>query len=361
MQRKFIIVIAAAMSLLLAGCESKQEGASTEAPAIPVKAAAPAVKDITVYLETIGTLEPSVFMEVRPQIDGTMTEVLASEGQWVEPGTVLFKIDQKPYANKVQEVEAQLVIDQVNLQAAQKKLARIRPLAQKDLVSQAEWEDHEAEAEKAQAVVALDEARLNSARLEWEHCTIASPCAGRVGKLDVHPGMLAAKGQQAPLATISQMDPLWVEFTLTEKEFPKVPKESLPIEVKPICAAGVCKTGAITFLDNHFEASTGLILVRGKVQNPDHSLRPGQSVQVRIPVALTPKATLIPQKAIRYNQQGPYIYVVQPDQTVVIRQLILGDEQGTDQVVLEGIDPSEQLIIDGHLRISPGIKVEVKP
>lgn len=360
MRKKCIIILAAAAGLLLWGCETKDAGAATETPAVPVKAAVPTVKDITVYIDSIGTLAPSVLMEVRPQIDGTIAEVLTSEGQWIVPGSVLFKIDEKQYANKLQEAAAQLAIDQVNLQAAQKKLARIRPLVQKDLISQTEWDEQEAEAEKAQAAVALDEARLQSSKLEVEHCTIASPCAGRVGKLDVHPGMLVAKGQQAPLATISQMDPLLVEFTLTEKEYPKMPKESLPIEVKPICAAGVCKTGAITFLDNHFDASAGLILVRGKVQNPDHSLRPGQSVQVRILVALSPKAILIPQKAIRYNQQGPYIYVVQPDQTVAIRQLILGDEQGTDQVVLEGIDPTEQLIIDGHLRVSPGIKVEVK-
>lgn len=362
MRKITLILCAAAMSFLLLGCDSKQEAMVMEAaPAIPVKAAVPTIKDITVFLESIGTLEPSVFMEVRPQIDGTLVEVLASEGQWVEPGTPLFKIDAKPYTIKVQEAEAQLAIDRANLQAAQKKLARFRPLAQKDLVSQTEWEDREAEAEKSEAAVALDEARLNSAKLELEHCTVTSPSAGRIGKLDAHPGLLVARGQTEPLATISQMNPLLVEFTLTEKEFPKIPKESVQMELKPLCVSGVCKNGDITFLDNHFDSTSGLILVRGKVQNSDYSLRPGQSVQVRIPISVAHQAMLIPQKAIRYNQQGPYIYVVQDDQTVVMRQLILGEEQGIDQVVLEGIAPSEQLIIDGHLRISPGVKVEVKP
>ena len=262
---------------------------------------------------------------------------------------------------KVQEAEAQLAIDRAHLQAARKKLSRIRPLAQKDLVAQSEWEDHEAEAEKAQATVALDEARLKSAKLELERCIITSPGTGRVGKLDAHPGLLVAKGQIAPLASISQMNPLRVEFTLTEKEFAKIPNNNVQIEVKPLCASENCKNGDMTFLDNHFDASTGLILLRGKVQNPDYSLRPGQGVKVHIPIAVSSNAILIPQKAIRYNQQGPYIYVALPDQTVALRQLVLGEEQGIDQVVLEGIAPSEQMIIDGHLRISPGIKVEVKP
>lgn len=361
MRRKTIILFAAAASVLLCGCNSKQEATAVENPAVPVKAATPTVKDLTVFLESIGTLSPSVFMEVRPRIEGTLTEVMASEGQWVDAGTPLFKIDSKPYVMKVQEAEAQLAMDRANLSAAEKKLRRIRPLVQKDFVSQTEWDDLEAEAEKAEAAVTLDQARLNSAKLDLEHCIIESPTAGRVGKLDAHEGLLVARGQTEPLATISQMNPLRVEFTLTEKEFSKVPKETLKIEVKSLCAPGDCKTGEITFLDNHFDAATGQMAVRGKIENGDYALRPGQSVQVRVPVSVTPQATLIPQKAIRYNQEGPYIYVVQSDQTVVLRQLLLGDEQGSDQVVLEGVDPAEQLIIDGHLRLSPGIKVDLRP
>jgi membrane fusion protein, multidrug efflux system len=356
MHQKSLILF---IMLLLCGCET-QNATVMEAPVVPVIAVKPVVKDITVYLESIGTLQPSVSMDVRPQIEGTLTEVLTSEGQWVVPGTPLFKIDPKPYALKVQEAEAQISIDQANLQAANRKLARFKPLAQKDLVAQTEWEDLEAEVHKLQAGLTLDQVRLNSAKLDLEHCDIQSPSVGRIGKLDAHPGLLISKGQEVPLATISQMHPLIIEFKVTEKEFPKISKEGDAIEIKSLCSSEVCENGTITFLDNHFDPKTGLLLVRGKVQNEDYALRPGQSVQVRIPVGITTKAILIPQKAIRYNQQGPYIYIVQSDMTVTLRQLILGNEQGSEQIVLEGVDPSEQLIVDGHLRISPGSKVEVK-
>jgi membrane fusion protein, multidrug efflux system len=357
---KNLIIFATAVSLLFVGCETQQESVVHEAPVVPVITAAPSLKDITVFLDSIGTLHPSVLMEVRPQIDGTIIDVLAREGQWVIRGMPLFTIDPKPYLIKIQEVEAQLAIDRANLQAAQKKLARFQPLVQKNLVAQTEWEDLEAEAEKFQAALALDEARMNSAKLDLEHCTLLAPISGRVGKLDAHPGHLIAKGQTTPLATISQMNPLIVEFTLTEKEFPKVSKDIRHIEIKSVCKEDSCVKGEMTFLDNHFDPKTGLMLVRGKVQNEDYSLRPGHTVQVRIPIGVTTNASLIPQKAIRYNQQGPYVYIVQPDMTVVIRQLILGEEQGTDQIVLEGLDQSDRLIIDGHLRLSPGLKVEVK-
>lgn len=360
MRKNSFIISLAFMSFVLSGCDSKQEANIMEMPAIPVIAATPTIKDVTLYIESIGTLEPSILMEIRPQVDGTLTDVLTREGQWVDPGTPLFKIDSKPYSIKVQEAEAQLAMDRAVSQASQKKLNRIRPLAQKDLVAKTEWEDMEADVEKSYAALKLNEARLNNAKLDLEHCTVYSPCSGRIGKLDAHPGFLVAKGQEKPLAEISQMNPLIVEFTITEKEFPKISKDMKQIEIKPLCSSESFSNGVISFLDNHFEPKTGLLLVRGKIQNPDYTLRPGQSVQVRIPVSIKPNATLIPQKAIRYNQQGPYIYVVQSDMTVAIRQLLLGEEQGTDQVVLEGIDSTEKLIIDGHLRLSPGIKVELK-
>jgi multidrug efflux system membrane fusion protein len=361
MRKNSIISLAIIVSFLLVGCETQKEASSIETPAVPVIATSPMIKEMTLYLESIGTMQPLVLMEVRPQIEGTLIEVLTSEGQWVVPGSPLFKIDPRPYLIKVQEAEAQLSIDQANLQVAHKKLNRFKPLAQKDLIAKTEWDDLEAEVERCQATLALDEARLDSAKLDLEHCSIQSPIAGRVGKLEAHPGFLVARGQEAPLATISQMNPLIVEFTVTEKEFPKISQETQKIEIKAICSSDPCKNGAVTFLDNHFDETTGLLLVRGKVLNEEYTLRPGQTVQVRIPVGSTKKAMLIPQKAIRYNQEGPYAYVVQSDMTVALRQLILGDEQESDQVVLQGLDPSDQLIVDGHLRLSPGLKVDVKP
>lgn len=359
MKKHFPLLLITTVSLVLAGCGSNQEGSYGAPPAVPVVAATPVVKDITVVLESIGTLQPAVFMEIYPQASGPLHEVYVAEGQWVQLDTPLFQIDPKPYAIKVQEAEAQLAIDRASLKGTQKKLDRFRELARKDFVAQTEWDDLEAQAERALATVDLDEARLASAKLDLDHATVRSPVDGRVGKLDAHPGQLVSAGQTTPLATVSKMDPLIVEFTVTEKEFPKVPKENLQIELTALCGSTPCQKGMVTFLDNHFDPTTGLLLVRGKVLNPDYSLRPGQSIRVHIPVAVESNAILIPQKAIRYNQEGPYVYVVQPDMTVAIRQVVLGSEQGADQIVLKGLDPTEQVILDGHLRLSPGLKVNV--
>lgn len=358
MYRKSLILLAC---LGLTACGSKEEFAHKEPPPVPVLAVVPAVKDVPVYLESIGNLQPSVFMQVLPQVNGTLKEVFITEGQWVQQGTPLFKIDTKPYAIKVQEAGAQLALDRASLASAQKKLERYKSLAQKDLLAQTEWDELETQVEKAQATVQADEARLSTAQLDLDRCTILSPIEGRVGKLDAHPGLLVSSSQSKPLVTVSKMDPLLTEFTVTEKEFPNIPLEKLEIELQPLCSKACPPAkGTVTFFDNHFDDKSGLLLVRAKVPNPQHALRPGQSVRVRLPIGVTKNAKLIPQKAVKYSQQGPYVYIVQADKTVGFRQVITGDTIGDQVIVLEGLDASEPVITDGHLRLSPGVKVEIK-
>lgn len=358
--RTKLILLSIAVSCVLAGCNSQPNATGHEMPSVPVIAATPVIKDITVYLESVGTLHPSVYMEIRPQVSGTIDKVFVKEGQTIQKGTPLFKIDAALYEMKVSEATAQLAMDRAGFEAARKKMNRYRGLAEKDFISETEWDELQAQVDRAKAAIELDEARLSASQIDLEHCTLRSPIDGRVGKLDANPGQLVSSAQATPLATISKMDPLVIEFTVTEKEYSKIDSWDLPIEMQPLCASGLCKGGTITFLDNHFDTKTGLLLIRGNVSNADGSLRPGQSVRARVPISVVLNAKLIPQKAIRYNQQGPYVYVVQPDSTVVLRQLILGDEQGVDQIVQEGVDPEELIIVDGHLRLSPGVKVEVK-
>lgn len=359
--RKILPLALALASLMLCGCSEQPHAQVPKGPAgIPVVVATPVVKDVTMYIEAIGALHPSVSLEIRPQTHGTLQQVHVHEGDWVEEGTPLFTIDPKTYAIKVREAEAQLTIDQANFKAVNKKLERFHALAQKDLMPQTEWDDLEAQAEKAQGAVHLDDARLSSAKMELDRCTLCSPIYGRVGKIDAHPGLLIDTGHASALATVAKLDPLIVEFTVTEKEFAKFHKEGVPFEMSTLCSSEPCKGGVVTFIDNSFDSGTGLIAVRGNVENSDYALRPGQSVRVKIPVTVVPQAILIPQRAIRYNQKGPYVYVVQDDLKVAIRQMSLGAEYGSDQLVLEGLQPEERIILDGHLRLSPGASVEIQ-
>lgn len=344
--------------LMLTGCDSPQPPVSTEIPAVLVEVATSQKKDIPIYLETIGLLHASVFMELRPLLSGTLTQVFTKEGQQVKKNDPLFRIDSRSYEIKIQELEAQLAIDQAQLQLLQKKFGRFQSLASKDLVAQTEWDELEGQLKVAEASILLDQARLNSARVDLENCLVRSPVEGQIGKLEVHPGNVV-NASQSLLGTVAKLDPLIIEFKMTEKEFYEFPKEKVQIEITPLGFSNpIMKTGTVTFLDHHFDQKCGLILIRGNIANADHSFYPGQSVKVQAFLKTQSNVLLIPQKAIKYHQQGPYVYVVQPDMTIAMRSLVLGDEYENDQIVLEGISSGEVVVTEGHLRLWPGTKVK---
>lgn len=328
--------------------------------AIPVLAMQPVIQDIPLYVEAVGVLQASVYLELRPQVSGTISEILVDEGQWIEANTPLIKIDQGPYLIRVKEAEAQLAMDQIGLQGAKKKLERYRGLAQQDLVAQIEWDELEAQVDKAEATILADEAKLQSATLELQRCTLSTPAAGRVGRLDVSVGQLVSNGQITPLAVVSTMDPLLVEFQITERDLPKIAHQNCSVSVQAICNPALESSGCVTFFDSQFNPDTGLLMVRGAVSNQQTQLRPGQSVRIRIPIGTAANAMLVPQRAVKYSPEGPYVLIVQADQTVGQRQIQLGAMHSDAVVVLEGIASTDLVITDGHLRALPGLKVEVK-
>lgn len=356
---KFITRLAApgiaVLCMLLASCESSSEIAAQVKPAIPVHIASPKVKDLPQYIESIGSLDHSFFVEIRPQINGTLSRILVQEGAWVELGTPLFEMDASTFRVKVDEAKAKLMVDQASYKAAKKKKERFESLAQKDLVSQIEWDEIEMQAAVALASIAGDKARLDAVTLDLEDCVIVAPSAGRIGRIDIHEGSIISPTML--LTTLSTESPLMVNFSITEKEFDLLPKRDLDIEVMPLCSGDTPHFGKLTFLDNRFDEKSGLLFARGRVDNSTDKLRAGQSVNVRIPFSMLFQALTIPLKAIRYNQQGPYVYVVSDENTVEFRQLVVSQEAKDEVVVLEGLQPHERVITSGNSKLSPGAKV----
>lgn len=345
---------------LLSACGSNPGTVREEAAAIPVLATEAIVKDVPVFVEAVGVLRASVTAEVRPRVSGTIAEVLVAEGDWVKADAPLLKIDSASYAIKFQESMAKLSMDTAALKSAERKLGRFKTLAEKDLISQADWDELETAVEKAAAVVEADQAGVGTAALDVDGCTLKSCIEGRVGRLNVHPGLLVSSGQAASLMTVVKMNPLFAEFMLTEKEMKQLSSDRNRIELVSIHGEGNLGVGTITFFDNSYDEKTGLILVRALVENAENALRPGQIVKVRVLTSTIAGATLVPQKAVKYNQEGPYIYVVGSDSGVEMRKVDLGMALGDLVILSAGLGPHEKVITDGHMRLYPGSKVEVK-
>lgn len=352
------------LCLSLTACKGKDTPPPTGMPAIPVIVEAPHVLDIPIFLESIGTTSPSAKQEIRPQVEGIVQTVLVSDGDWVTAGTPLIQIDPSSYKIKVREAQAQAAVDLAALEAARKKMARYQALAKKDLIAQTEWDELETEVEKKQGALELSQTKLSAAELDLDNCILRAFGAGRVGTLTAYAGMYTSKGQSDPLLTISNIDPLDVEFTLTQAEVLQLPQGPVQMEVTSLGLPGTAQAqlqGEVTFLDHHYNTATGLLLGRGSVANLNQTLRSGQSVRVKIPVHVIKGALLVPQKAIRYSPEGPYVYVVQSDQTVIVKQIVSGGDYQDKTIIQQGLEPADQVVTDGHLRLAAGVKVDVKP
>lgn len=351
--------------LILCACSSQQDPGAFNPPIVPVHTAEVKLQDVPLYFTSLGTLKPAISVEIKPQTSGMLQMVHFTEGQFIKKGTPLFTIDPQPYIIRLHESEAQLAQNKAATDSARKKLERYESLAKKELIPLQEWDEMQSQITSHEALVQGDEAKVAAARLDLQRCEITAPINGMIGKLAVHPGNLLSAGQPTALTTMANIEALTVEFNITEREYLQLSSEhrrgNYPIEISSLCNPSEVSKGSLTFLDNSFDPQTGLLLLQGKMINASHKFLPGQHVQVRIPVQTTHDAIVIPQKAVKINQKGPYVFIVKQDKTVDIRHVKIGDEVNDLVVVTEGLIREELVVTDGHLRLSPGLSVEVLP
>lgn len=353
------IALITILGICLTSCSS--ESGPQQQQAVPVLAETVKTQDVPLFIESIGTLKSSGWVEVRPQVSGMLAESHFKDGQMVQKGDLLLTIDPQPYVHAQQEAEAQLTQSQAAYQIAQKKLERYQDLSKKNLISQQEWDELQAEAIKQKAQLQASQARAATANLNLKNCSIQSPIDGRTGKLLIHPGNLVGTN---PLVTVSDIDHLVIDFTLTEREFQQLkPEQLLGEQTIEVCSyTNKCQQvkASLTFLNNTFDEQTGLLNMQASLDNSHHQFLPGQHVNVRVPMYVIKNAMVIPQKAVKINQTGPYVLAIKDDSTIEIKQVKLGDEVADQVVILEGIDSNARVVTEGHLRLYPGIKVEVK-
>lgn len=346
------------------GCSPSEPKVQTQKTAVPVFISAVSLRDIPIFVEAIGVLQPQQQVDVRPQVSGIIHEVHFVEGQYVEKGAPLFTIEPEGYAIQLKEAQAQLLQHRAALTGTQKKKERYQELVGKQLVSKQEWEELEAQIAQQEALIHGDRAKIAAARMNLKRCTITAPIAGRAGKLMIHAGNFVSASQASPLVTLSNTQQLVVDFPLAEKDFLQLPNDAiqngLPLEVTALSQPDKQTRAILKFIDSSLDPQTGLMRLRGELPN-EQNFTAGQHVRVRAPVHLIRNACVVPQRAIKINQQGPYLFAVKEDSTVEIRQLRMGCEAGgQDVVIMGGVAPGETIVTEGHLRLAPGLTVDPK-
>ena len=349
--------------LFFAGCSAEKEKPKEKPPA-PVTVARVELKSVPVELRAIGNVEPYATVAVKSMVAGNVMAVHFQEGQDVVRGARLFTIDPRPFAAAVSQARANLARDLAMAANAGEQANRYALLVKEGIVTREQYEQLQANADALAASVAADRAVLESAQLQLGFCYLQAPISGRTGNLAVNAGNLEKANELPALVTLNQITPLFVTFSLPEKELgalkAKLAGGGLAVEASVPGGAFPAEKGVVTFLDNGVDPATGTIKIKGTFQNRLRRLWPGQFVNVLLTMDLRKNAPVIPTRAVQTGQQGEFVYLVKKDSTVEIRPITAGVARDGLTVVERGVNPGDTVVTDGQMRLIPGGKVAVK-
>lgn len=352
--------IAAAALALAAACGGKKE---EHTPTVPVSVS-PAVRiDAPAVVAANGVVEPLQTVAVEAQVGGTLTEASFQEGEEVSEGQILFRIDPRPFEAALRQSEAALARDRAQAQNAQREAERYKALVAKDYVTQSQAEQAQAQAASLVATLQSDSAAVETARVNLGYTTIRAPISGRTGSLLVRRGNLV-KPNGGPLVVINQLQPILVRFPVTARDFlglrRRVAVGPVPVRVTASDSTVLPEQGSLTFLDNAVDSLTGTVTAKARFTNSSRALWPGEYVRVAVQLDVRSGAIAVPTTAVMNGQEGTYVYVVDSEKNAHVRTVTPGQAVGDLTVIERGVQPGEQVVVDGQSRLMPGAKVDAK-
>jgi RND family efflux transporter MFP subunit len=354
-------------ALVAAACSTPKPVAS--APEVSV---APAIsREITDWDEFTGHFEAVQSVEVRPRVSGFIQHVSFPEGGTVQQGDVLLTIDPRPYEAEVARAEAVLEQAKTREQLAGQELDRAKQLVNTQAISREELDARTSGVTESQAAIRAASAALRNAQLNLDWATVRAPITGRVGRAEITAGNLVQGGSPAAslLTTIVSLDPIFVYFDTDEQAYLKYVGASgiagaagkrRTVEIGLANETGFPHEGTLDFVDNRVDQTAGTMRIRAVLRNPDHQFAPGLFARVRLAGGAERKATLVQDQAIGTDQDRKFVLVLKADSTVEYRAIQIGRVVDGLRVVQSGLAPGENIVINGLLRVRPGMKVAPK-
>ena len=358
---------------------------------VPVVTAPVVSKAVPVTIPAVGTAEPLATVQIRAQVTGQLSAIHFTEGQDVRKGAPLFTLDARPFEAALQQAQAVLARDTAQAKNAQSQRTRAEDLFKRGLIPRDQYETMTANASALESTLAADQAQIENARLNLQYTHILAPISGRTGALNVHQGDLVRANDTTPLVVINQVAPIYVTFSVPGRYLPDIRRHQSqqPLRIEASIQAGgtpgsqqaapaapgsspatgtdgapvdppstaTTEAGAVSFIDNSVDPTTGTIKMKGTFANADHALWPGLFVQVTLVLRTDPKAVVVPAAAVQASQSGQFVFVVKPDRMVEVRNITVERQQGDEVVVAKGLTPGEEVVTDGQLRLTTGSRV----
>jgi membrane fusion protein, multidrug efflux system len=346
--------------------QRKESGRPPAGAPVPV-GVSPVVKgDMPVTLSQLGTVTPLAMVTVKTQISGYLVQVAFREGQMVNKGDFLAQIDPRPYQVALEQAQAQLAKDQALLKNAQLDLQRYNTLVAQNSVAKQTRDTQVSLVAQDEATIKADQAQIDAQKLNLTYCRIVSPVTGRVGLRQVDAGNYVQTSDPNGIIVVTQLQPISVIFTLPEDNLPAVMKRvragaTLSVTAYDRTGATELATGKLDTVDNQIDTTTGTVKLRAIFDNEQEILFPNQFVNVKLLVNTLRETDIVPNSAVQRGAPGTFVYVVKPDRTVGVQKVKLGPTDGQRIAVLSGLEPGENVVIDGTDRLRDGAKVTVAP
>jgi membrane fusion protein (multidrug efflux system) len=366
---------AAAILILsaVAGCGEKTANAQAQPGAMPppeVAVVTVAPKSLTVTNELPGRLEASRTAQVRARAGGIVLKRTFREGSDVKAGDILFRIDPAPFRATYESTQATLAKAEANLAQANLKAQRYKPLVEINAISKQEYDDALTAQKQAAADVATAKAARQSASLNLGYATVTAPISGRVGRAQVTEGALVGVGEATPLATIQQVDPIYVNLTQSSTEVLRLQRAMASGQLTSV-GKGQAKitlltedgrpyphSGKLLFSDLSVDESSGSITLRAEFPNPDRFLLPGMYVRAQLGQAVNEQAITVPQQAVIRDQEGASVMVVDGNGKVTAQPVKADSAQGDTWIVSQGLKAGDRVIVEGLQKVKPGATVK---
>ncbi len=345
--------------------EATAQRSQPAAAPVPVEVASATRQDVAVTASGIGTVQAWQSVPLQPQVGGRLQAIYFREGEHVREGALLAMIDPRPYQAALAQAEAKLAGDEATAANAKTTLARDSALAQKNFASRQQVDNDTALLRTAEAATLADKAAITTAKLNLGYCRITAPTAGVVGLRRVDVGTLLQAGNPTPIATLNQIEPIAVVFTLPQRMLGRIEAAraagNAKVEVFAADPRRLLATGTLVTQDNAIDQSTGTIALKAKFANAGDRLWPGQFVTAKLQLGVQRNATVIPATAVQHGPDGLYAYVVGADRKVTARPLRAGVEDGGKTEILSGLSPGEVVVVNGQSRLQPGVTVSIRP
>ena len=332
---------------------------------LPVLAVAATSKDFPIIIRGLGSVQAFNTVTVKSRVDGQVTQVAFQEGQYVHAGDLLMQIDPRPYQAQLEQATANKAKDQANLANAQRDLARYATLLQTQLAAtRQQYDTQKALVDQLTAAVQADQAQIDAAKLNVEYASVRSPIDGITGLRLVDAGNLVAAGAGTPLVVVTQIKPIYVTFTVPERDLALVRQTMAKHTVSVLAFNGddnqQLSEGRLTLVNNAVDQASGTVTLKAVFDNKDAALWPGEFINAHLIIDIVKNGVTVPAATVQMGPTGPFVYLIKPDQTVEARPVSVTQVENGTALIAKGLALGDKVVASGEAGLTPGMQVAVQ-